>query len=163
MGIACFCLILLCALFNMVTSIISVLGSLLSSDAKLVSKELSGNPAAAKTNARLPEDDINEARAKKINKVIVSPAVEHDRESATEKDIEKETNDPETGDTEDIVIVDDNSDADSSVLVRGIFFEIFGCLPIFFVIYWPLFLFLITKICKVAQIAKISPRVAQPM
>ena len=143
----------------MVTSVISGLGSLLSSDAKLVSKELSENSAAAKTNVRLPEDDINEARAKKINKVIVSPAVEHDKESATEKDIEKVTNDAETGDSEDIVIVDDTSD----VLVHGIFFEIFGCLPIFFVIYWPLFLFLITKICKVAQIAKISPRVAQPM
>ena len=149
----------------MVTSVISVFASLLSSsspsDAKLVSEELSENVAAAKTNARLPEDDINEARATKINKVIVSPAVEHDRESATEN-IEKATNDAETGDSEDIVIVDDTSDGDS-VLVGGIFFEIFGCLPIFFVIYWPLFLFLITKICKVAQIAKISPRVAQPM
>ena len=148
----------------MVTSVISGLGSLLSSassDAKLVGEELSENSAAAETNVRLPEDDINEARVKKINKVIVSPAVEHDKESATEifEDIEKATNDAETGDSEDIVIVDDTSD----VLVHGIFFEIFGCLPIFFVIYWPLFLFLITKICKVAQIAKISPRVAQPM
>ena len=163
MGIACFCLILLCALCNMVTSIITLLGSLFSSsDAKLVREELSENSVAAKTNARLPTDDINEARVK-ISKVIVSSAVEHDKD--LKEDSEKEANDAKTGNDEDIVIVDDSADADnrSGVLVHGIFFEIFGCLPIFFVIYWPLFLFLITKICKVAQIAKISPRVAQPM
>ena len=152
-GIACFCLILLCALFNMVMSVVTLLGSLLSSsNAKLVREELSEDSVAAKTNARLPTDDINEAE---ISKVIVSSAVEHDKD--LEEDSEKETNDAE----EDIVIVDDT--AADAVLVQGIFFEIFGCLPIFFVIYWPLFLFLITKICKVAQIARISPRVAQPM
>ena len=148
----------------MVTSIITLLGSLFSSsDAKLVREELSENSVAAKTNARLPADDINEATVK-ISKVIVSSAVEHDKD--LEEDSEKEANDAKTGSDEDIVIVDDtHADADNSsgVLVHGIFFEIFGCLPIFFVIYWPLFLFLITKICKVAQIAKISPRVAQPM
>ena len=149
----------------MVTSIITLLGSLFSSsDAKLVREELSEDSVAAKTNARLPTDDINEARVK-ISKVIVSSAVEHDKD--LEEDSEKEANDAKTGNAEeDIVIVDDtHADADNSsgVLVHGIFFEIFGCLPIFFLIYWPLFLFLITKICKVAQIAKISPRVAQPM
>ena len=137
----------------MVTSVVTLLGSLLSSsNAKLVREELSEDSVAAKTNARLPTDDINEAE---ISKVIVSSAVEHDKD--LEEDSEKETNDAE----EDIVIEDDT--AADAVLVQGIFFEIFGCLPIFFVIYWPLFLFLITKICKVAQIAKISPRVAQPM
>ena len=145
----------------MVMSIITLLGSLFSSsDAKLVREELSEDSVAAKTNARLPADDINEV---KISKVIVSSAVEHDKD--LKGDSEKKTNDAKTGNAEDIVIVDDSADADDSsgVLVHGIFFEIFGCLPIFFVIYWPLFLFLITKICKVAQIAKISPRVAQPM
>ena len=148
----------------MVTSVISLLVSLLPSstspDAKLVREELSRNSAAAKTNARLPENDINEGA--KINEVIVSAAVEHDKAATTvteeEEDTERETNDAETETADNIE--DDTLD---NVLVRGLFFESFGCLPIFFVIYWPLFLFLITKICKVAQIAKISPRVAQPM
>ena len=147
----------------MLASVISLLRSLLpssaSSDAKLVREELSRNSAAAKTNARLPENDINEGA--EINKVIVSAPVEHDKDATTvteeEEDIERETNDAET---ETADIIEDDLD---NVLVRGLFFESFGCLPIFFVIYWPLFLFLITKICKVAQIAKISPRVAQPM
>ena len=148
----------------MVTSVITLLGSLLPSsashDAKLVREELSKNAAAAaKINARLPEDDINEGGAK-INEVIVSAAVEHDKDFASvteEDDIENETNDAETETGNSAY-----DDTDSG-LVRGMFFEIFGCLPIFFVIYWPLFLFLITKICKVAKIAQISPRVAQPM
>ena len=151
----------------MVTSVISLLVSLLPSstspDAKLVREELSRNSAAAKTNARLPENDINEGA--KINEVIVSVAVEHNKAATTvteeeeeEEDTERETNDAETETADNME--DDTLD---NVLVRGLFFESFGCLPIFFVIYWPLFLFLITKICKVAQIAKISPRVAQPM
>ena len=125
------------------------------------------NSVPATINSRLPADGINERS--KINEEIVAAAVEHNRESATVKEedsektvvIEKGINDAEQDTDNTADIVDDN-DSDN-VLARGIFFEIFGCLPIFFVIYWPLFLFLITKICNVAQTSKITPRVAQPM
>ena len=83
-------------------------------------------------------------------------------------DIEKETNDPEPAiDNVANIEVDDLEYDNNFDFVRGLFFEIFGFLPTLFIIYWPLFLFLVTKICNAAKISQNAqlpqPRVAQPM
>ena len=77
------------------------------------------------------------------------------------EDIEKVANDAEQ-DVDNTAIVVDEMNSDN-LLGAQIFFDIFGLLPILFVIYWPLFLYLATKMCKMSSIAKITPRVAQPM
>ena len=51
--------------------------------------------------------------------------------------------------------------SDDNVDIYQIFYENFGILPIIFLIYWPLFLYLIAKICKVGEPVT-QPRVPQP-
>ena len=169
----------------MVMSVINLFKTFLTSPvADPVTEELRENSKLNQINTPLTVTDIN----KKVNEFSrkISP-VEHNRDTETQdnletgyakvitvsdfsekSDIEKETNDPEPAiDNVANIEVDDLEYDNNFDFVRGLFFEIFGFLPTLFIIYWPLFLFLVTKICNAAKISQNAqlpqPRVAQPM
>ena len=65
-------------------------------------------------------------------------------------------------DEREVKETDDAEEAsDDNVYIYQIFHESFGVFPIIFLIYWPLFLYLIAKICKVGEPVT-QPRVPQP-
>ena len=80
---------------------------------------------------------------------------------AAKSDIEQQINDPET-DKDNVANIDSVFD---NLQISGIFCESFGFLPIIFIVYWPIFLFLIAKFSKISVGSTESrvPRVAQPM
>ena len=52
----------------------------------------------------------------------------------------------------------------ANVYIYQIFFETLGIVPMMFAIYWPLFLYLSSKICKVGrEVTQAEPRVPQPL
>ena len=168
----------------MVLSVINLFRTFLASSpvAESVTEELRENSKLNRINTPLTVTDVNKRENEFSRKI--SP-VEHNTETqdnlergyakvitvtdfSEKNDIEKETNDVElTIDNVANIEVDDSEDD----FVRGIFFETFGFLPTLFIIYWPLFLFLVAKICNVAKISQNAqspspqqqPRVAQPM
>jgi len=185
-GIACFCLIILIALTNMVLSVINLFRTFLASSpvAESVTEELRENSKLNRINTPLTVTDVNKRENEFSRKI--SP-VEHNTETqdnlergyakvitvtefSEKSDIEKETNDPEPA-IDNVANIEVDDSEDDFDFVRGIFFETFGFLPTLFIIYWPLFLFLVAKICNVAKISQNAqspspqqqPRVAQPM
>ena len=86
-------------------------------------------------------------------------------ESEPRDDIGNTTNDPEL-DIDNAANIAAGGDPDTAgSLVHKIFFEIFGVAPALLAVYWPLFLFLATRLSKVklGPVVAVSPRVAQPM
>lgn len=166
MGIGCFCLILLCALFNMLLSIINLLQTFLPArvtDSGETLREkldrgsvVTNDEAPTVTNIREAISIEDTTQDKSEKNVAADINFGEKRE-----DIEKVANDAEQ-DVDNTAIVVDEMYSDN-LLGSQIFFDIFGLLPILFVIYWPLFLYLATKLCKMSSTEKITPRVAQPM
>lgn len=157
-GIGCFCLILVCALFNMLLSIIGCLRTFLPvpvSDPEKFNRVNDETPAVTNIREAISVQHINTDNTNESADNTVDNVSEN-REDSIEKAANDVEQDPDTA----IVVDEMNSD---SLLKSKIFFDIFGLLPIVFVIYGPLFLYLATKMCKMSQIVKITPRVAQPM
>ena len=170
----------------MVLSVINLFRTFLASSpvAESVTEELRENSKLNRINTPLTVTDVNKRENEFSRKI--SP-VEHNTETqdnlergyakvitvtdfSEKSDIEKETNDPEPA-IDNVANNEVDDSEDDFDFVRGIFFETFGFLPTLFIIYWPLFLFLVAKICNVAKISQNAqspspqqqPRVAQPM
>ena len=156
LGIACFCLIFLLAIFNMITSICHSLNSLLNPVQTQASQALTSMDSLHSVN------DINEEDEKR-------ESIEGDNDNAL---VVAETNERYAG----VILVTDESqlgetnDAEeaannsANVYIYQIFFETLGIVPMMFAIYWPLFLYLSSKICKVGrEVTQAEPRVPQPL
>ena len=156
LGIACFCLIFLLAIFNMITSICHSLNSLLNPVQTQASQAVTSMDSLHSVN------DINEEDEKR-------ESIEGDNDNAL---VVAETNERYAG----VILVTDESqlgetnDAEeaannsANVYIYQIFFETLGIVPMMFAIYWPLFLYLSSKICKVGrEVTQAEPRVPQPL
>ena len=159
----------------MVSSIINLFRTFLSSPVSVVSsphidnEKLTENFHADKINTHPTLSDIDKPISRKMRDHMedrIDTAETDSSEDDTvidfseKSDIEQQINDAETNNDNVANLVNDSDNS----YISGIFFEIFGFLPIIFLIYWPIFMFVISKMCKVAQNSvTIRPRVAQPM
>ena len=161
----------------MVTSIVSLLGTL--RPAQPDTAESRDRSVSQRVNSLLTDPHLNNLHAArvsgdqdaKIRPEIVSvtaggvAAASEAGESEPRDDIGNTTNDPEL-DIDNAANIADGGDPDTAAsLVHKIFFEIFGLLPALLAVYWPLFLFLVTRLSKIKldPVVTVSPRVAQPM
>ena len=160
----------------MVTSIVSLLGTLRpaqpdTADSRdrsisqrvnsLITDPHLNNPHAARVSGH---EDAN-IRPEIVSVTAGGAAASEAGESEPRDDIGNTTNDPEL-DIDNAANIADGGDPDTAAsLVHKIFFEIFGLLPALLAVYWPLFLFLATRLSKIKldPVVTVSPRVAQPM
>ena len=156
LGIACFCLIILCAMFNMVSSLIHTLQIFLRPNQNIAPQQtllpkIPGPP----TLQSPPVTDINEGQEIRVSSESHNSIVE-DGSAENYAELSRLTDEGEVRETDEA-----EEASDDNVDIYQIFYENFGILPIIFLIYWPLFLYLIAKICKVGEPVT-QPRVPQP-
>ena len=157
----------------MVTSIVSLLGTL--RPAQPDTAESRDRSVSQRVNNLLTDPHLNNPHAARVSGdqdakirpeiVSVTAAASEAGESEPRDDIGNTTNDPEL-DIDNAANIADGGDPDTAAsLVHNIFFEIFGLLPALLAVYWPLFLFLVTRLSKIKldPVVTVSPRVAQPM
>lgn len=156
LGIACFCLIILCAMFNMVSSLIHTLQIFLRPNQNIAPQQtllpkIPGPP----TLQSPPVTDINEGQEIRVSSESHNSIVE-DGSAENYAELSRLTDEGEVRETDEA-----EEASDDNVDIYQIFYENFGILPIIFLIYWPLFLYLIARICKVGEQVT-QPRVPQP-
>ena len=155
----------------MVTSIVSLLGTL--RPAQLDTAESRDRSVSQRVNSLITDPHLNNLHAARVSgdqdanirPEIVSVTAGEAGESEPRDDIGNTTNDPEL-DIDNAANIADGGDPDTAAsLVHKIFFEIFGLLPALLAVYWPLFLFLVTRLSKIKldPVVTVSPRVAQSM
>ena len=155
LGIACFCLIILCAMFNMLSSLIHLLQTFLQPNQSFASQQTPARMTPPPPSVLPPVTEANAEQEIRVASQSDNSIVE---EGLAENYAEVSWLTDESGVRE----TDDAGEAgDDNVYIYQIFHESFGVFPIIFLIYWPLFLYLIAKICKVGEPVT-QPRVPQP-
>jgi len=156
LGIACFCLIILCAMFNMVSSLIHFLQTFLQPNQSFPSQQTLTKIAPPPVTAPVPPPvNVNNEEIGVSSESHNSIA--EDGTAGNYAEVMRLTDEGQVRETDDA-----EEDSDDSVYIYQIFYESFGVFPIIFLIYWPLFLYLIAQLCKVGE-GVTQPRVPQPL
>ena len=160
LGIACFCLIILCAMFNMVSSLIHFLQTFLQPNQSFPSQQtltkIAPPPPPVTAPVPPPVNVNNEEQEIGVSSESHNSIAE-DGTAGNYAEVMRLTDEGQVRETDDA-----EEDSDDSVYIYQIFYESFGVFPIIFLIYWPLFLYLIAQLCKVGE-GVTQPRVPQPL
>ena len=140
-------------MFNMLSSLIHFLQTFLRTNQNFDQQQSLVKIAAPPVPP--PVNDINEEQEIRVSFESHNSIVEDGR-TENYAEVSRLTDEGGVRETDDM-----EEASDDNVYIYQIFYESFGILPIIFLIYWPLFLYLITRLCKVGG-QVIQPRVPQP-
>ena len=142
-------------MFNMLSSLLTSLQTLLQPDQNFASQPQQTPARIAPPPAPPVVTDLNDEQEIRVSSQADNSIVE-DGVSGNYAEVSRLTEEGQVIETDDA-----EEASDDNVYIYQIFYESFGLFPIIFLIYWPLFLYMISQICKVGE-AVTQPRVPQP-